>query len=628
MEAPLPVEETLPSEQVPDWLAEIEAEAEAVEPLLPEQPAPELPEAVEIMAEPESEPILDWLSETAEPLPGAVEEDRTIDEILGDTQPIRPKPAPLPEEVSLPEESIEAALEAEEVSLPEEPVEAAPVVIEAELLPQEELVEPVMELPEEPAAVEAQPAAPAEEMSVDAAMAWLEALAAKQGVPEEELTTRPEERVAETPEWVQALAAEDSVAPAEPKMEDWLAEVEAEAEAVGPEAVEPAAEAAAPADELPDWLSEITPLEPVAPPAAEPQQKVEPMPEWLSKVESEAEAVESAAAIEKMPDIDMGDADAAMAWLESLAAKQGVPEEELTSKPEERPETPPEWVQEIEAVETPAEAPQVEAPVAEPPVVEPLPAEQVTAVEPAPVEPAPSEEPAWFEKSGTTEPTEIELPSWLSEPTSAQPLDEEYAWTPPTTTPETEDATPKPPRRGTGRLAPETAQLDINKASLVEMEALPGVGFILAQNIIGFRDTFGAFTRLEDLLKVPGISAAVLDELRPMLKLTTPSKEEAVQPAPVGPQLQDAASAAGDQVQRIEAHNAVLKGEISQAAASYLSLIKRELLLDEVVDDLRELVQARPGEFLLWQTLGDAYVRDNRLQDALQAYIKAEELLR
>ena len=36
--------------------------------------------------------------------------------------------------------------------------------------------------------------------------------------------------------------------------------------------------------------------------------------------------------------------EAAMAWLESLASKQGVPEEQLTTRPEERPETPPEWV--------------------------------------------------------------------------------------------------------------------------------------------------------------------------------------------------------------------------------------------------------------------------------------------
>ena len=46
--------------------------------------------------------------------------------------------------------------------------------------------------------------------------------------------------------------------------------------------------------------------------------------------------------------VDLDDADAAMAWLESLAAKQGVSEEELLTSPEERSETPPKWVQETE----------------------------------------------------------------------------------------------------------------------------------------------------------------------------------------------------------------------------------------------------------------------------------------
>ena len=37
--------------------------------------------------------------------------------------------------------------------------------------------------------------------------------------------------------------------------------------------------------------------------------------------------------------------DAAMAWLESLAAKQGAKAEELITNPEDRLEKPPEWVE-------------------------------------------------------------------------------------------------------------------------------------------------------------------------------------------------------------------------------------------------------------------------------------------
>ena len=51
--------------------------------------------------------------------------------------------------------------------------------------------------------------------------------------------------------------------------------------------------------------------------------------------------------LEEIHPPDLSDADAAMAWLESLAAKQGVSEEELITRPEDRTDTPPDWVSEI-----------------------------------------------------------------------------------------------------------------------------------------------------------------------------------------------------------------------------------------------------------------------------------------
>ena len=44
--------------------------------------------------------------------------------------------------------------------------------------------------------------------------------------------------------------------------------------------------------------------------------------------------------------------------------------------------------------------------------------------------------------------------------------------------------------------------------------------------------------------------------------------------------------------------------------------------------DLREATYRYPVDVNIWQSLGDAYMRANRLQDALDAYTKAEELLR
>jgi cytochrome c-type biogenesis protein CcmH/NrfG len=56
--------------------------------------------------------------------------------------------------------------------------------------------------------------------------------------------------------------------------------------------------------------------------------------------------------------------------------------------------------------------------------------------------------------------------------------------------------------------------------------------------------------------------------------------------------------------------------------------VRRGKLLDEVVSDLKEAVYRHPVDVIVWQTLGDAYMHSNRLQEALDAYSKAEELLR
>lgn len=69
-------------------------------------------------------------------------------------------------------------------------------------------------------------------------------------------------------------------------------------------------------------------------------------------------------------------------------------------------------------------------------------------------------------------------------------------------------------------------------------------------------------------------------------------------------------------------------GKIPDALQAYASLIRKGKLLDEITFDLKEALYRFPVEVSIWQTLGDAYMRSNRLQDALDAYTKAEELLR
>ena len=60
----------------------------------------------------------------------------------------------------------------------------------------------------------------------------------------------------------------------------------------------------------------------------------------------------------------------------------------------------------------------------------------------------------------------------------------------------------------------------------------------------------------------------------------------------------------------------------------YGKLIRKGGPLEEVIRELRDALYRYPVEVPVWQALGDAYMRANRLQEALDAYTKAEELLR
>ncbi len=57
-------------------------------------------------------------------------------------------------------------------------------------------------------------------------------------------------------------------------------------------------------------------------------------------------------------------------------------------------------------------------------------------------------------------------------------------------------------------------KIDINRAEVWLLEALPGIGETRAQAIVDYRNENGSFKRIEDLLRVKGIGEGTFDKLK------------------------------------------------------------------------------------------------------------------
>lgn len=67
---------------------------------------------------------------------------------------------------------------------------------------------------------------------------------------------------------------------------------------------------------------------------------------------------------------------------------------------------------------------------------------------------------------------------------------------------------------GGGGVVAADGRVRLNLAGIEELETLPGVGPVLAERIIAYREQHGPFAVVEDLLDVPGIGEGKLAALR------------------------------------------------------------------------------------------------------------------
>lgn len=63
----------------------------------------------------------------------------------------------------------------------------------------------------------------------------------------------------------------------------------------------------------------------------------------------------------------------------------------------------------------------------------------------------------------------------------------------------------------------EPERININTASKQELMGLPGIGPVLAQRIIEYREAHGGFKFLEGLMKVKGIGPKIFERIKELI---------------------------------------------------------------------------------------------------------------
>ncbi len=71
------------------------------------------------------------------------------------------------------------------------------------------------------------------------------------------------------------------------------------------------------------------------------------------------------------------------------------------------------------------------------------------------------------------------------------------------------------------------AQVNLNTATLTQLETLPGVGPAMAQRIVEYRQKNGGFKKIEELMNVRGIGEASFLKLKALVNVSAPKTERA-----------------------------------------------------------------------------------------------------
>jgi tetratricopeptide (TPR) repeat protein len=588
----------VPAAEVPEWLAEEEAaEVEPVEEEVAEAPSP-----------PTVDETPDWLSELVEAAGVSLEEAPT-------EEPMELEEEALPDWLA--EFREEQALEAEEPPIPTEVVE-----------PAEESIVSLEGADSEAADAEAELMARLEDMSPEEAFAAWEAMLTEDEA--EEVASEPEEvqpKVTAPPSLtvIEELEKEALVYPegAGGEVSDAEAELMARLEDMSPEEAFAAWEAMLAEDEA----EEVTP----EPEEVQPEATVPPGPTVIEEPEKDALVYPegaggdvSAAEAELMASLeDMSPEEAFAAWEAMLAeSEEQVMEEEapLAAAVSEEEETWMPLVEDEVEEEIPAPVIPEERVVAEP-MGELEQLEEALPKEERPPEAVPESDQPWMMLVEDERQEEIAAPPLPEEPTvgaiaEAPPAPEEAdvelpVWAvaeavemEPEVPPEEEEELAKEPE---WVWLTEEEETEVRVPEVQEPAAPPDIG----EPIVEVE---------EEPEEEPALEAETpLIQVEPPARPTWVALEEEAAAAATPPEEEKVTEPRDDQERLQLARHLWAAGQREEAYAEYERLLKSSLL-DDVITDLESMTDDEPGDESLLRLLGDAYMRDNRLDEALNTY--------
>ena len=68
--------------------------------------------------------------------------------------------------------------------------------------------------------------------------------------------------------------------------------------------------------------------------------------------------------------------------------------------------------------------------------------------------------------------------------------------------------------------SPAAAQVNLNSATMAQLQTLPGIGPATAQRIMDYREQTGSFKKIEELMNVRGIGEVSFLKLKALVTLT------------------------------------------------------------------------------------------------------------